>query len=178
MDGVWSTDLAAISARRPTQWARLVTPRVFVLPRMLTRSRLGAWTLYHWIFITPAQASCPTEVRRYILGHEYGHILCGHSRLQWLWLVGSILYTLSFFAPPLVLLGVIIQAAAMSSLLNRRQETAREISADSVAADLFGAPEVLAAARWMSAAVGDGQNPQRQVRLAKLEQRAASNVSA
>lgn len=171
MKETWKTELQAMEAKRPSAWSRFVRPRVVVLPRSLTGSRLGAWTLCHLIFVTEAQAACPPKVRRYVLGHEYGHIVCGHAALQWAWLASGALSLLGMLVPAAILLSLGIQSAVLYSLANTAQGARREISADATAAELCGAAVALEGARWMADAMGDSTRPERLARLAELEQR-------
>lgn len=171
MKQAWQTELQAMEAKRPSAWSRLVRPRVIVLPSFVTGRRLGAWTLCHFIFVTEAQAACPPRVRRYILGHEYGHIICGHAALQWAWLASGLLSLLGMLAPLAILLSLGIQSAVLYSLANQAHGAKREMSADAAAADLCGAVVALEGARWMANAMGDQAKPERQARLAELEQR-------
>lgn len=171
MKEAWKTELQAMEAKRPSAWSRFVRPRVVVLPSFITGQRLGAWTLCHLIFVTEAQAACPPRVRRYVLGHEYGHIVCGHAALQWAWLASGLLSLLGMLAPLAILLSLGIQSAVLYSLANQAQGARREISADATAADLCGAAVALEGARWMADAMGDRAKPERQARLAELEQR-------
>jgi Zn-dependent protease with chaperone function len=177
MKEAWKTELQAMEAERPSAWARLVRPRVVVLPRCLTGERLGAWTLYHLIFVTQAQAACPPRVRRYVLGHEYGHIVCGHAALQWAWLASALLSLIGMLLPIAILLSLGIQSAVLYSLANAAQGARREMSADAAAADLCGASIALEGALWMADAMGDKAKPERQARLAELEQRARGQAA-
>ncbi len=177
MKEAWTTELQAMEARRPSAWSRLVRPRVIVLPRFFTGHRLGAWTLYHLIFVTEAQAACPPRVRRYVLGHEYGHILCGHAALQWAWLASALLSMLGMLLPIAILLSLGIQTAVVYSLANATQGAKREMSADAAAAELCGAAVALEGARWMARALGDQAKPERLARLAELEQRAREQAA-
>lgn len=177
MKEVWQTELQAMEAQRPSAWSRLVRPRVIVLPRFFVGQRLGAWTLYHLIFVTEAQAACPPRVRRYILGHEYGHIVCGHAALQWAWLASALLSMIGLLLPGVVLVSLSIQSAVLYSLANAEHGARREMSADAAAADLCGASVALEGALWMADAMGDRAKPERQARLAELEQMAREQAA-
>lgn len=170
MRQAWEADLESIKHRMPSRWARWVQPRLVVLPAWCTGRRAGAWTLFNCIIITQQQRDCPEGVRRYVLGHEFGHIARGHTALQWAWLAGALLYVGGISHPAAIATSLVIQTMVMAKMLSTRQEAARELSADDVAVELFGASVALEGARWMCAQRGDGEGAVRRRRLARLEE--------
>jgi hypothetical protein len=175
MNALWTSELSEINARRPCFSARLIMPRVFVLPRWFCRNNYGAWTYFNFVLITPAQTQCPAEVRHYVLGHEYGHIFGGHVYLQWAWLFAGILYLIGMLTPimQMTLIALSIKSIVFYKLVHPRIGAEREFYADNIAADLFGPRTALEGSRWMANALGDIRQAERQARLSRLATRAA-----
>lgn len=164
----WQYELDAIAQSHPCFWARFAHPRIVVLPTCLNRG-YGAWTYLRWIVLTQKQCDCPAHVRRYVLGHEFGHIYGRHVGMQWLWLLAGFLYGVGLFSPALLLLAICIKSVLFYGIVNKRLGTNRELYADAIAAQLFGAKSALRAARWMTRATGEQNSEQRALRLLRLE---------
>ena len=80
----WTTDFVAAQSRLPHWLSKAVRPRLLFLPPWWP-APAGAWAYLHLIFVSHALRDAPTEVRRYIVGHEYGHIQANHTVLHFLY---------------------------------------------------------------------------------------------
>jgi Zn-dependent protease with chaperone function len=164
----WNTDLQAALKRKSRWWMRgRLSPKIVVLPRLWTG--YGAWTLFGKIYITRKLTGCPEHVRKYIIGHELGHLYGGHVYLQ----------ALFFFSYSMLVAGelshsaITLLALALTSILyvifvTPRFSLARECFADSVAVDLYGPHAVLTSSLWMARRVSDVDSKERQARLKRL----------
>ena len=164
----WEVELKWALTRVALAQRPLLRPRIIKLPSWLT-SGYGAWTLFHIVAITEQQASCPSQVRRYIIGHELGHLCGGHYLLQYFWVFAEIIFLLgAALASAAALFGILLICIASIGFMHPGWILEREVFADRVAADLFGTREVITASLWMSYQVGDFHTRGRQARLRKL----------
>lgn len=166
----WNRDLAlALECLGVGQ--RSVRPRIVRLPHWC-RSGYGAWLLFPFVIITHDQANCPADVRRYVLGHELGHLCGGHHRLHYLWVAGQVLFLIGAIASPVTaLIGLALLTLVWLAHAHPRWSLEREAFADEIATRLLGRERVLASALWMSAHVGDTHTRERQKRLEILRER-------
>lgn len=158
MDG-WRSDLAQLRAGMPCILAQLVRPRLVFLPCWWS-ARNGAWIYFHFIFVGPGLVNAPEDVRRYLIGHEYGHIYCQHICLHYLYWIGIAIASIGAAAQLLtiealgfLLLATISLLACWPALMRRR-----ECQADAVAATFFGRDVALRGALWLAQMRGTMSN--------------------
>ena len=143
-------------------------PRVVKLPAWVTKG-YGAWTLFSIIFISDKQASCPADVRRYVLGHEVGHLCGGHQSLQYFWVFSQTMFFIGMaIAPAIALTGLILMCVAFGGFVHPALNLKREVFADRVAVELYGPHSVVVGATWMARQLADIDTTQRQARLKQL----------
>jgi len=144
-------------------------PHIVVLPT--SRARLGAWTLFGTIYLSKGQLNCPAHVRNYIIGHELGHIISGDVFLQLLF-AGSyfLMIATAGTGTAVQLFGIIISTLSLLMYALPALALEREIRADRVAVQLYGAHMVLEGSLWMARRTDDLQNPERVARLRRLRQ--------
>jgi Zn-dependent protease with chaperone function len=164
----WKADLKAALERKSRWWMRgRLSPRIVVLPRLW--AGYGAWTLFGKIFITKQLVGCPEHVRRYIIGHELGHLYGGHVYLQALFLFSySMLVAGELSHSAITLLALGLTSVFYVIFVTPRFSLARECFADSVAVDLYGPHAVLTSSVWMARRVRDVDSKERQARLKRL----------
>ena len=180
----WEADLAALMTRdlAAPGWRsvfRAIPTKLKVLP-VWWPVHYGAWSYMRYIIISHhLQTDAPQVTRRYVLGHELGHIRYGHTALNYLYPVLAVIYAVSLWnfiyggpsiqtlAASIMLLLIILK----SSLL--WFPTHREFQADDYSARLNGRTDALEGSLWMAhhgrdlsrlrrkrlARLGYGQNP-------------------
>jgi Zn-dependent protease with chaperone function len=164
----WNAELEAALKRKSRWWMRgTFSPKIVLLPRLW--SGYGAWTLFGKIYITKQQMACPDHVRKYIIGHELGHLYGGHVYLQMLFAFSYV----TLVAGELSHSAITVLALALTSILyvvfvTPAFSLARECFADSVAVDLYGAHTILTSSLWMACRVKDVDTRERQARLRRL----------
>lgn len=87
----WQAEFADAQERLPCWLSRLARPRIFFLPRWWP-APVGAWAYLHMVFIGPGLRDAPDDVRRYIVGHEYGHIQANHTLLHFFYWLGALAF--------------------------------------------------------------------------------------
>ena len=180
MDGtvldLWNKDLAAVLHRKNRLWMRgVLRPRITVLPP--SWSGYGAWTLLGRIFITRRQATCPDDVRRYLIAHELGHAWLGHVYLQVVF--STAVATFVFVSMTHVVVrgtALLVTLFAYACFIAPRWSLARECAADAVSIELYGPVMTLQSSVWMAQRTKGGDSPERHARLARL--RAAVGTAA
>ena len=75
----WQTDFAVAQAHLPWWLAKLLWLRLVFLPSWWRLASNGAWAFLNVILVGYGLCNSPTYVRRYITGHEYGHIQWTHE---------------------------------------------------------------------------------------------------
>ena len=165
----WHFELATLANKFPAFLTRFITPRLFFLP-LWWPVKFNAWAYGPYIFIAPGLREAPDDVRQYIIGHEYGHIYCGHTILHFVYWVMFLILTagnsvhlqlLKGFS--LVLLVLVTLFICAPSLARKR-----EFEADAIAMSLFGKKIVLRGSLWMANKTGTIGSLFRQHRLARL----------
>ncbi len=164
----WKHELACAVERAETGWPVFTRPRIVKLPAWM-RNGYGAWTIFNVVVITHLQASCPDDVRRYIIGHELGHLVGRHQYLHYLWFAGTGIFILgSLLESRAAMVGLGIMSIVFGTLVHPRLNLKREIFADRIAANLYGSSAVMTSVMWMSKQVGDSHTAERQTRLETL----------
>ncbi|MDA8118687.1 MAG: M48 family metalloprotease [Gammaproteobacteria bacterium] len=172
--GEWRTDFAAAHAHLPWWPAKLLRPRLVFLPFWWPLSSNGAWAFLNVILVGYGLRNSPTYVRRYIIGHEYGHIQSNHTFLQLGILVALMGVELArIYQMPSVegwswLFLLIMGALVLWPPLER----SRQYQADSVAASLYGQETARQGMLWMAykTATFDKTRRKRLTRLGWQEQ--------
>lgn len=157
----WETELATLIAKdlAAPGWRRVfraIPAELKVLPSWWP-VHYGAWSYMRYIIISHRlKNDAPPVTRRYVLGHELGHIRYGHTALNYLFPVLATFYItgLWFFmygqpdiqrmAAAIMLLIIV----AKSSLL--WFPTRREFQADDYSARLNGNADALEGSLWMA----------------------------
>ncbi|EGQ61666.1 hypothetical protein GGI1_08069 [Acidithiobacillus sp. GGI-221] len=174
----WEADLHALMARdlAAPGWRRVfrsIPAKLTVLPAWWP-VHYGAWSYMRYIIITRhLQEDAPQVTRRYVLGHELGHIRYGHTALNYLYPVLAAIYAASLWnfiygGPGIQMLAasiMLLLIALKSSLL--WFPTHREFQADDYSARLNGKTEALEGSLWM-AHHGRDLSRLRRKRLARL----------
>ncbi|MES2353695.1 MAG: M48 family metalloprotease [Pseudomonadota bacterium] len=166
---LWKSDFSDIQRRFPCWFTRLIRPRLVFLPAWWP-VRYGAWAYCQFIFIAPGLHDAPDNVRRYLLGHEYGHIYCKHTVLHFVYWLGMAGLCSAFAVPsPLLHVGSlsVLMVVTLLACLPRLAK-AREFQADAVAVQVFGQQVVLSGSLWMAEKAGTTANVFRQSRLRRL----------
>jgi len=78
---MWQRDLQLLRACHPAQRSFFGRRLLFRAPRLL-RHKGGALIIARAIYVSPQLLSVSTHARRYVLGHEWGHVICGHVALS------------------------------------------------------------------------------------------------
>lgn len=125
---VWQDDAALIA-----KGLGIPCPKVHFGPPWLMEVNAGI-TIPHRIYINPRARDLSPAARRYVLAHELGHVLHGHSKAAYLALAACMLLA---YASPLaadVVMGLYIGAFLVPNGLGDRAE----YQADAVAAKVMG----------------------------------------
>ncbi|WP_163056974.1 M48 family metalloprotease [Acidithiobacillus ferrooxidans] len=174
----WEADLAALMARdlAAPGWRRVfrsIPAKLKVLPAWWP-VHYGAWSYMRYIILSRhLQEDAPTVTRRYVLGHELGHIRNGHTALNYLYPVLAAIYITSLWCFIYGGPGIQPVAAAIMFLLIVSKSSLlwfpnhREFQADDYAARLVGQPNALEGSLWM-AHHGHDLSRLRRKRLARL----------
>ncbi|CDQ12098.1 conserved membrane protein of unknown function [Acidithiobacillus ferrivorans] len=174
----WEADLAALVARdlAAPGWRRVfraIPARLKILPAWWP-VHYGAWSYMRYIIISDhLKKDAPPVTRRYVLGHELGHIRHGHTSLNYLYPVLAVIYITSlwFFiygdhsVQMLAATVMLLMIVSKSSLL--WFPTQREFQADDFSARLNGKSATLEGSLWM-AHQGRDMSRLRRKRLARL----------
>lgn len=179
----WAAELAQVVERSISMpelrgWRsvfRHIPPKLVTLPNWWPYEGIGAWSYMRYILVSPGLlTTAPKEVRRYIIGHELGHIRFGHTALNYLFPATFV----AFFSAMMVFesqpQGTLKTVSAILMLLLLVPKSAllwfpkrREFQADAHAAWLYGRDATLRASLWMAEAGGD-HSALRQARLRRL----------
>jgi Peptidase family M48 len=164
----WKKDLAHVLTRKRRIWMRgVLRPRLHILPTLW--KGYGAWTLFTVIFVTHKQASCPAQVRQYIVSHEFGHLYGGHVYLQFLFILSYAVLTMSATTQPAVaLLTLAFTCTLFAAFVKPSLALEREVYADSVAVELYGAEATIAGFLWMAHRTNGIHGKERKARIARL----------
>lgn len=113
---------------------RLIRPRLVHLPKWWP-ARFGAWAYLNTAFIGPGLLDATDDVRRYVVGHEYGHIYSKHTLLHLIYALGFASFALGGFAHMLVplALGFLMMAVVSFLVVRTPLSHNRECQADDVA---------------------------------------------
>lgn len=170
----WQTDFATAQARLPWWLAKRLRPRLVFLPSWWRLASNGAWAWLHIIFVGPHLGHTSTVARRYLIGHEYGHIRSNHTIPSFLFLCAILVFSVGRACHwPVVEAWSWLIAAIMGVLHVRLSSWRRcEYQADSVAASLYGQETALQGMLWMSykTATFDKARRERLTRLGWQEQ--------
>ncbi len=174
----WEADLAALMALdlAAPGWRRVfraIPAKLKVLPTWWP-VHYGAWSYMRYIIISHhLKEDAPPVTRRYVLGHELGHIRYGHTALNYLYPVLAAIYVTSLWcfiygAPgirPLAASIMLLLIVSKSSMLWFPSN--REFQADDYSARLNGQTDALEGSLWM-AHHGRDLSRLRRKRLARL----------
>lgn len=149
--------------------SRFIKPRIFFLPRFWP-APFGAWTYLHIVAIGPGLIQAPTKVRRYVIGHELGHIQNGHTYPHYMYLlaVWFLAISLVFEMPTITALCLLTLLLVALAFVLPPLARAREFSADDFAVSLYGRQTVLDGALWMGKKTRTLHNSARIARLQRL----------
>jgi len=180
----WQNDFDAIRRRQPLRLGGLVSRRLRVLPRWGTfmhRSFGPAFVFLSHIYVDRRVLDAPTEVREYLLLHEWGHVVRRHNQVA---MVSAVLLPCVFLpqaylwlhrpSPGLAaiaglsLLGMCVQAGLSVWMMS----DTRELEADAYAASVIGPTAVLKGIGWVAAWSRQGWTVGRRKRRAALWQAA------
>ena len=140
----WRNEFAPLVGDR-----RGLRPVLFFLPDWWP-GRHAAFAYFNVIAIGPGLVGAPEPVRRYILGHELGHIDRHHTNgqvLYWLGVLAAVL--LGRMLPPAFHLAPICLVLIVAVLWITRGEAKREFEADDEAAARYGDHTVITGLTWM-----------------------------
>lgn len=186
--GQWETELQALVAQgfssddnqalsEVNGWRKIfrhMTPKLVVLPKWWPFHGYGAWSYMRYVIISRELFENATSpVQAYVLGHECGHIRYGHTALNYMYPVTSLLFFAALylfetgnphtqFLAALALAALLIPKSALLWFPSRR-----EFQADQFAASLIGEKEAVAGSLWM-ARNGRDFSKARQQRLLRL----------
>lgn len=165
----WQAEFADAQERLPCWLSRLARPRIFFLPRWWP-APVGAWAYLHMVFIGPGLRDAPDDVRRYIVGHEYGHIQANHTLLHFFYWLGALGFALAaiWHMPALGAWSCLVLAVVSLLVVLPPLARGREYQADAVAALLYGREAALNGALWMADRTGTIGNEFRRSRLRRL----------
>lgn len=75
---------------------RALPPKLVILPAWWPWHGYGAWSYMRYILVSRELVQdAPETVRRYVLGHELGHIRFGHTALNYMYLFTSLAFILA-----------------------------------------------------------------------------------
>ena len=157
----WEADLAALMAQdfAAPGWRRVfraIPVKLKVLPTWWP-VHYGAWSYMRYIIISQhLKEDAPPVTRRYVLGHELGHIRYGHTALNYLYPVLAAIYITSLWcfiygAPDIrslaasIMLLLIISKSSMLWFPSHR-----EFQADDFSARINGQTDALEGSLWMA----------------------------
>lgn len=166
----WNRDLAEIRVALPCKLARCVVPRIIVLPTWWPAQH-GVWIYFCVIFVGRSVVNAPTDARRYLIGHEYGHIYCGHVLLHyayWMAVSGLVMGMLVGAPIAVMLCGLLAMMTLLVGVWPSAIER-RECQADAIAAQSWGAQRAMTGAVWFMGQRKESRNHLRSVRLALLQ---------
>jgi len=165
----WKMDFINAQARLPHWLSHLIRPRLIFLPGWWLNP-LGAWAYLHLVFIGPGLVDAPLAVRRYIIGHEYGHIQSNHTILHFVYWC-AVLCFLAAVVEQMPVLGIsscLLLTISLSLILQPHLARKREYQADKIAALVFGPEVALQGALWMADKTGMMNDEFRCARLEHL----------
>jgi hypothetical protein len=140
----WHTEFAHLVGDR-----KGLRPVLAFLPQWWP-SRHVAFAYFNIVAIGPGLVAAPEPVRKYLLGHELGHIDRHHTGgqvLYWLGVLAAVLISRSL--PPAFHLAPICLVLIAAVLWITRGETKREFEADDEAAARYGDYTVINGLTWM-----------------------------
>lgn len=186
----WDAELQAMTASAPQRLAqantglsslfgwrkgfRHITPKLVTLPAWWPFHWYGAWSYMRYIIVSrELLMDAPESVRRYVLGHESGHIRFGHTALNYMFPVTSVLFVTAMYffdtGEPMVkqvsasiILLLLIAKSALLWFPKRR-----EFQADQYASAMAGKETAIAGSLWMAHHAHD-LSKLRQQRLLRL----------
>ena len=169
MAQAWQEELHRIVGAHPCFLAKLIQPRVILLPSWLP-GQTRAWVYLNLILVGHELNHAPLSAMRYVIAHEYGHIYRAHTALQFAyWTVLLTLIVAALADVPLLVVAALAGLTALStSTMNGRTSNERELEADAVAARIYGPEAALEGAVGMAKTSGSMQQPERETRLKAL----------
>ena len=158
MAQAWQEELHRIVDAHPCFLARLIRPRVILLPAWLP-GQTHAWVYLNLILVGHELNHAPLSAMRYVIAHEYGHIYRAHTALQFAyWTVLLTLVVAALANVPLLVVVALTGLTALSaSTMNGQTSIERELEADSVAVRIYGPEAALDGAVWMAKTSGSMQ---------------------
>ena len=165
----WTQDFNDAVVRLNSPYLRAIKPKIILMPAWWP-VKADAWAYLNVVMIGPGILDAPNDVRRYVIGHELGHLYAKHTLLHllyWFSAAGSII---GLLFPHLVLLAGTLSALVISAffVLFKPFIRHRELHADAIAAQLYGREIALAGCLWMAQRSGTLHDPFRQSRLRNL----------
>jgi type IV secretory pathway VirB2 component (pilin) len=157
----WEAELAALIAQDITApgWRKVfqaIPAKLKVLPAWWP-VHYGAWSYMRYILISDRlKKDAPPVTRRYVLGHELGHIRYGHTALNYLYPVLAAVYITSlwFFIYGQQNVQWIAAAVMLLMIVSKSSllwfPTQREFQADDYSARLNGQEDALEGSLWMA----------------------------
>lgn len=146
----WRRDFAYIRVLQPLP----IQPQlVFLSPR--SRRRNFAVSVLGLVVISRDLLCAPEDVRAYLIAHEIGHTIRGHSLSSALW-VGSVALGIAgmAFSPWMAEAFLFFDLIGLFVWV-RRLEQRREFEADDAAAEVCGDPLVIKGLLWMATRRGE-----------------------
>ena len=176
----WEQELQNLMAKEAgvrgwkSLFSRLV-PRIKVFPQWWPASKgYGIWSYMHFILLSrKLMQEAPADVRRYVLGHELGHLRHGHTALNYLYpvlsagVVTSVVFFVAGTSDQRYVAALCMAAffVGKSSLL--WFPLRRELQADDYSARLVGRETAIEGSLWMAHHNNDFSR-QRRKRLRRL----------
>lgn len=148
----WQTDFAAAQAHLSWWLAKLLRPRLVFLPSWWQLASNGAWAQLHLIFIGPGLRHASSEARRYLIGHEYGHLRSNHTIPCFFFLLAMPVFLVGCAGhwPVVEAWSYLVVAIAGFLLLLLSSWHRCEYQADSVAVSLYGQDTARQGMLWMA----------------------------
>lgn len=181
LTALWQAELDHVRVKRPSILGKPVRMAIKVLNSTAGRRCGGARYAKGSIGISVDVLNAPDYVRRYLVAHEWGHVVRGHGFVRYAYLVVSVgLYPLGYQAltkPGSVggsLWIVLVLFLACALLWMRSQK--REYEADAVAVELNGLAETRSACAWMTLWLGENDVVQRAKRISALSSAAPTKT--
>lgn len=152
----WEEDFQAIRRAWPARWGWLIRPRLRLATGALNRLRGGAFVWLSWVWVHRDYEGAPDFVRRFVIGHEWGHVVHGHHLASMIMValapiavVGAAieLVTDKSWATSLVVLLAIVLYGPLGFWAMAEK---REREADAFAARDIGMAEAAAAVHWIA----------------------------
>lgn len=169
----WQAELVRVRTAWPSPYGRWVAQRSAVLDEAQGRRCGGARYAHGVIGVSVELEEAPPAVRRYLMAHEWGHVVSRHGMMRYVYVGLSFgLIPLAAFAcwrsSTLAFAGWLMLVIGLLGLLRWMLAPRREHEADAVAVAINGLAETCQACHWMTHWLHEPPSALRDARLAQL----------